>query len=208
VKHRRAREAICRTGAHLAARGLSPGTSGNLSVRIAGGYIVTPTNASLATLEPDALSLLDEHGEHIDGAKPTKERALHIAVYRERSQCNGIVHLHSTYAVAYSCLCDRDPSDAMPPITPYAIMRLGRVALIEYVRPGDARLAELVAQSAREHHAILLANHGPVFAGTTLEAATAAAEELEETAKLYFILHDHPTNLLNKANVDELRLTN
>ena len=199
------REEICRTGARLAARGLSPGTSGNISVRTESGWIVTPTNASLAALDPQRLSRLDEEGRHVDGDPPTKERFLHRAVYEARTDCRAIVHLHSTHAVAYSCLQGLDARSAFPPLTPYTVMRLGDVALVAYARPGDERLGELVGDAARDHHVMLLANHGPVLAGRSLEAASTAAEELEESAKLYFLLHGHAIRLLTDAQVEELR---
>lgn len=183
---------------------MSPGTSGNLSARVDGGWIVTPTNASLAKLDPARLSLLDETGAHVEGDKPTKEMVLHLAVYRHRPESRGVVHLHSTHAVGYSCLQGIDPLNAFPPITPYAVMRLGRVAVVPYQRPGDAHLAALVGETASRHHAILMANHGPVVAGVSLETAATAMEELEEIAKLYFLLHGHDRRLLTAAQVSEL----
>jgi ribulose-5-phosphate 4-epimerase/fuculose-1-phosphate aldolase len=205
VNFRSERLALCRAAARLAARGLSPGTSGNVSVRVPGGWIVTPTNAPLDALEPESLSFMSASGEHRGGAPPTKERLLHAAVYEARADCGAIVHLHSTYAVAYACLRGLDPRDALAPITPYGVMRLGRVALVPYARPGDPRLGELARAAAREHHALLLANHGPVVAGATLDAAAAAIEELEESAKLYFVLRGSDAQLLNQAQVDEIR---
>lgn len=208
MNERDARTALCRLGAHLAARGLSPGTSGNLSLKLDDErLLMTPTNSSLGELDSGALSLLDAQGTQLAGAPATKEHFLHAAVYRARPQATAIVHLHSTYAVAYACLRGLDPSDAMPPITPYSVMRLGRVALVPYVRPGDPRLGDAVAAVAQTHHAILLANHGPVLAGPTLESAAAQAEELEETAKLLLLLRDGEVNLLRDADVEELRRT-
>jgi ribulose-5-phosphate 4-epimerase/fuculose-1-phosphate aldolase len=200
-----ARRAICRAGAHLAARGLSPGTSGNISVRLDdGGWLVTPTNSALGALEAASLSLI-AGGAHATGATPTKERFLHAAIYDASREYRAVVHLHSTYAVAYSCLPGLNADDALFPITPYTVMRLGRVALLPYVRPGDPRLGELARETARRHHAILLANHGPVVAGESLDAATAAIEELEESAKLYFLLRGQDARILNPAQVEELR---
>ena len=200
-----ARDAICRLGAELSARGLSPGTSGNISVAVDDGFLVTPTNASLGALAPARLASLDASGAHRSGDAPTKERFLHLAVYRARPRCGAVIHLHSTHAVGYSCLDGLDPDDALRPITPYTVMRLGRVALVPYVRPGDERLGALVGEAASEHHAILLANHGPVVAGESLSAAAAAIEELEESAKLHFLLDGHPVRYLTGAQVDELR---
>jgi ribulose-5-phosphate 4-epimerase/fuculose-1-phosphate aldolase len=200
-----ARRAICRTGAHLAARGLSPGTSGNISVRLDdGGWLVTPTNSALGSLDADSLSLI-AGGAHTSGLAPTKERYLHAALYDARREYQAVIHLHSTYAVAYSCLQGLNPEDALYPITPYTVMRLGRVSLLPYVRPGDMLLGELARESARTHHAMLLANHGPVVAAESLESATAAIEELEESAKLYFLLQGREAKILNPAQVDELR---
>lgn len=186
---------------------MSPGTSGNLSARVDGGWIATPTNASLAALDPARLSFLDERGAHVDGDKPTKEIVLHLAVYRARPAAGAVVHLHSPHAVGYSCLQGIDKVDAFPPITPYAVMRLGRVAVVPYRRPGDAHLAAVVGEAAARHHAILMANHGPVVAGVSLEAAATAMEELEEIAKLYFLLHGHDRRLLTAAQVKELEET-
>ena len=205
MTHSSEREALCKAGAHLSARGLSPGTSGNISVRVGDGWIVSPTNASMGALAPESLAFIDANGAHAGGAEPTKEKFLHAAVYAARTDFGAIVHLHSTHAVAYACLRDLDADDAFPPITPYTVMRLGRVALVPYVRPGDPRLGELVGEAAHRHHAILLANHGPVVAATSLEAAVAAIEELEESAKLYFLLHGHKTQFLSDEHVGELR---
>ena len=205
MTHNAERDALCRAGAHLSARGLSPGTSGNISVRAGDGWIVSPTNAALGTLEPETLAFIDAKGAHAGGAAPTKEKFLHAAVYAARSDVGAIVHLHSTHAVAYACLRDLDADDAFPPITPYTVMRLSQVALVPYVRPGDSRLGELVGKAAHRHHAILLANHGPVVAASSLDAAVAAIEELEESAKLFFLLHGHKTQFLTEEQVDELR---
>ncbi len=199
------RAALCRTGARLAARGLAPGTSGNLSLRVAGGFLMTPTNASLGELDPRRLALLDERGEPLAGDAPTKERFLHVAVYAQRPQASAVVHLHSPYAVALACLQHADERDVLPPLTPYAVMRVGRLPLVPYFRPGDAALAAAVGACAREHHAVLLANHGPVIAGSSLEAAAAVAEELEETARLSFILTGHAVRSLDATQIAELR---
>lgn len=204
--HRTARNALCRLGAHLAERGLAPGTSGNISVRVGdGAWLVTPTNAFLGSLDPESLALIGAGGTHVSGATPTKERFLHAAVYAARPEYGAIVHLHSTHAVAYSCLRDLRDDDALPPITPYSVMRLGRVAVVPYARPGDPYLGELAGEAAREHHAFLLANHGPVVAAPTLDAAAAAIEELEESCKLFFLLRGHDARYLNAQQVEEIR---
>jgi ribulose-5-phosphate 4-epimerase/fuculose-1-phosphate aldolase len=199
------RAELVAAGRALAARGLSPGTSGNLSVRAGDGWLATPTNAALGALDPARLSRLDAGGRHVDGDPPTKEVPLHLAVYEQRPEAQAIVHLHSTHAVAVACLDGVDPDDVLPPLTPYYVMRVGRLPLVPYGRPGDAALAEAVRARARESHALLLANHGPLVAGATLAAAAAAAEEIEETAKLVLLLEGRPVRRLTAEQVAELR---
>lgn len=199
------REAIVAHGRSLFRRGLSPGTSGNLSARVEGGFLMTPTNASLGTLDPARLSVLDGDGRHVAGDPPTKEVCLHLAVYAERPEAQAIVHLHSTHAVAVACLDGVDPDDVLPPLTPYYVMRVGRLPLVPYGRPGDESLAGEVRARARESHAVLLANHGPIVAGESLAAAAAAAEEIEETAKLVLLLGGRKARLLTPEQLAELR---
>jgi len=201
-----ARTALAAHGRSLFSRGYSCGTSGNLSVRLAdGGYLMTPTNASLGGLDPASLSRLDADGKHVDGLPPTKEAWLHLAMYRARPRDAAVVHLHSTYATALSCRTDRPADDALPALTPYVVMRVGRVALVPYSRPGDHAVAAIVEQLGATHRAILLANHGPVVVGSGLDAAVAAAEELEETARLFFILQGHAHRSLTDSQIEELR---
>ena len=199
------RDAIVAHGGSLFARGLSPGTSGNISARSGDGWLMTPTNSSLGLLDPDRLSRLDGDGRHVDGDPPTKESWLHLAMYDERPDAEAIVHLHSTYAVAAACLADADPEDVLPPLTPYYVMRVGRLPLVPYARPGDRSLADAVRERARESHALLLANHGPMVAGPSLDAAASAIEELEETAKLVLLLRGLPTRGLSPEQAAELR---
>jgi ribulose-5-phosphate 4-epimerase/fuculose-1-phosphate aldolase len=199
------REAIVAHGSSLFARGLSPGTSGNISARSDDGWLMTPTNSSLGLLDPERLSCLDAEGRHVDGDAPTKESWLHLAMYEERPDAQAIVHLHSTYAVAAACLADADPEDVLPPLTPYYVMRVGRLPLVPYARPGDPSLADAVRAGARKSHALLLANHGPMVAGSSLDAAASAIEELEETAKLVLLLRGLPTRGLSPEQVAELR---
>jgi ribulose-5-phosphate 4-epimerase/fuculose-1-phosphate aldolase len=205
VTNRELRDAIVAHGSSLFARGLSPGTSGNISVRTDGGWLMTPTNSSLGLLDPERLSRLDGEGRHVDGDAPTKESWLHLAMYDERPDAQAIVHLHSTYAVAAACLADADPEDVLPPLTPYYVMRVGRLPLVPYARPGDRSLADAVRERARESHALLLANHGPMVAGPSLQSAASAIEELEETAKLVLLLRGLPTRSLSPEQVAELR---
>ena len=164
---------------------------------------MTPTNSCLGRLDPARLSRLDANGKLLAGDKPSKETFLHIAMYRERS-AGAVVHLHSVHAVAISCLADIDPDNVFPPITAYAIMQVGRLALAPYYPPGDESLAEAVRQLAGKHHSILLANHGPVVAGATLDAAVNAIEELEQTAKLALLLRGQSLRLLTPDQVAEL----
>lgn len=202
-----ARDAICRVGRSLAAKGLAPGTSGNISVRLADGWLLTPTNAALGDLDPGRLTRLDGEGRVVSGDPPTKESFLHRAVYDVRPGDGAVVHLHSTHAVAVSCLDPEhhhSPDSALPPITAYFVMRVGTLPLVPYFRPGDLRLAEAVRERARGHQAVLLANHGPVVAGTSLSAAVAAIEELEETAKLHLLLRGMRVRHLTDAQIRDI----
>jgi ribulose-5-phosphate 4-epimerase/fuculose-1-phosphate aldolase len=203
----RLRDAMCRWGRSLFERGLTPGASGNLSARLADGFLVTPTNACLGFLEPSRLSKLGPDGEALSGDPPTKEVTLHTAFYAARPNAGGVVHLHSTWATALSCLADLDPADALPALTPYVVMRVGRVPVIPYLRPGSTAMREPVLSAAREHAAILLANHGPVVAAPTFEAAIFAAEEIEAAAKLFFITRGFAANRLSDSQIAELEAT-
>lgn len=179
------REAICRFAASLHARGLTPGASGNISARTEdGGLLVTPTGASLGGLDPARLSRLDAAGRLLSGDAPTKEIPLHSAFYATRAKTGAVVHLHSTHSVALSMLPDTDADCVLPPLTAYSVMRVGKVKLLPYFRPGDPAMGDAVRGLAGRRSAVLLANHGPVVAGADLEAAVFAMEELEETAKL------------------------
>jgi len=201
----RARERLCELGRSLHQRGLSFGSAGNLSVRLSDGWLATPTNVSLGELDPARLARLDDQGQWLSGDKPTKETFLHLAMYQERPSAGAVVHLHSTYSVAAACRADVDPADVLPPITAYYVMRVGKLPLVPYFRPGDPALGEAIRAYADKHHAVLLANHGPVVAGTTLEAAVYAMEELEETAKLFLLLQHQPVRLLTPEQVNDIR---
>jgi 3-dehydro-4-phosphotetronate decarboxylase len=204
----RIREAICRFGRSLFERGLTPGSSGNVSVRLDdGGWLVTPTNASLGFLDPDRLSRLDAEGQLLSGDAPTKEVPLHTALYQTRRAARAVVHLHSTHAVAVSMLPEIDPRAALPPLTPYYLMRCGQTALVPYYRPGDPAVTEAIKGLAGQYASVLLANHGPVVAGDTLEAAVFAMEELEETAKLYLLLRGLNPRFLSPQQIDDLSKT-
>jgi 3-dehydro-4-phosphotetronate decarboxylase len=199
------REAIVRCGRSMFERGLTFGSSGNISARLDDGWLMTPTNVALDRLDPARLARLDAEGKLLSGDAPTKESFLHIAMYRERAAAKAVVHLHSTYSVAVSCLADVDAADVLPPVTAYYVMRVGALPLIPYHPPGDPALAEAVRRLAGKHHAVLLANHGPVVAGDSLEAAVNAIEELEETAKLFLLLRHERTRFLTPEQVAEVR---
>ena len=198
------REQIVRFARSLFERGLTFGSSGNISARTEDGWLLTPTNSCMGHLDPGQLSKLDEDGRHISGLAPSKELFLHKAYYDQRDCAGAIVHLHSTHSVAVSCLPGLDPENVLPPITPYYVMKIGKLPLVPYYRPGDGALAKVVSGLAGQHSAVLLANHGPVVAGKSLEAAVYATEELEETAKLYLLLHAHQPRCLSPEQVEEL----
>jgi 3-dehydro-4-phosphotetronate decarboxylase len=202
------REEICRRGRSLFERGLTPGSSGNISARLDdGGWLVTPTNASLGSLDPARMSRLDAHGRLLSGDAPTKEVPLHTALYETRGPARAVVHLHSTHSVALSMLPEIDPRAALPPMTAYYLMKCGATALVPYFRPGDPAVADAIKGLAGKYSSVLLANHGPVVSGDTLEAAVFAIEELEETAKLYLLLRGLNPRYLTPAQVKDLAKT-
>ena len=200
-----ARDLIVEMARSMFERRLTFGSSGNISVKIDGGWLMTPTGSSLGRLEPMRLSKLDDKGAVVSGDAPTKESFLHLAMYRERANAGAVVHLHSTHSVAVSCLDGINHDDVLPPITAYYVMRVGKLPLIPYFAPGDVALGEAVGQLAAKHAAVLLANHGPVVSGSSLSAAVDAIEELEETARLYLLLHGKPTHYLSAAQVADLK---
>jgi ribulose-5-phosphate 4-epimerase/fuculose-1-phosphate aldolase len=201
------RERIAEIGQSLYRRGLSPGSSGNISVRLEDGWLLTPTNSCLGELDPAGLSKLDWNGNLISGDKPSKEYFLHLAMYQKRRQSGAIVHLHSSHAAAISCLDGLDPDSCIPPITPYFVMRVGKLPLIPYFRPGDKALATEIAKHADKHAAVLLANHGPVVSGNDLDSAMYAIEELEETSKLMLLLRGQKIRTLDDSQIQVLRET-
>jgi 3-dehydro-4-phosphotetronate decarboxylase len=200
-----ARENICRHGRSLFERGLTPGSSGNLSVRLPTGTLLAPpTNISLGSLEPGRLSQLSADGRLLSGDPPTKEIPLHAALYETRSSARAIAHLHSTYCVAVSMLPEINAQSVLPPLTAYYVMRVGEAVLVPYYRPGDPAIGDAIRGLRGRYAALLLANHGPVVAGETLDAAVNAVEEFEETAKLYLLLRGSQPRLLSAAQVDDL----
>ncbi|WP_282027308.1 3-oxo-tetronate 4-phosphate decarboxylase [Ruegeria faecimaris] len=193
--------------ASLFNRGFSVGTAGNVSARLPDGILMTPTNSTLGAIDPDRISKIDLDGNHVAGDRPTKEVFLHQAFYETRPQAGAVVHLHSTWATALSCLQDTNPNDCIPPLTPYVVMRVGTVKLVPYVKPGDPKSGELIRDLKGAYSAVLLANHGPVVSGKDLFSAVCAAEELEETAKLLVALRGQKTRLLSEADVADLKAT-
>ena len=202
------RDQLVDLAASLFARGFSVGSAGNISAKLQDGYLMTPTNSSLGRLDPARLSKLDSNFAHISGDKPSKEVFMHRAFYQARPDAGAVVHLHSTMATAVACLPDADPTNPIPPLTPYFVMRVGRtMPLVPYYRPGDPAMEPAIHQAAKNARAILLANHGPVVSAATLRDAVYAAEELEEAAKLFLLLRGHPMRLLTPPQVEDLLTT-
>ena len=190
-------------------RGFSVGSAGNISARVEGGYLITPTNSCLGRLDPARIARLDEGFGHLAGDKPSKEVFMHRAMYQARPATGAVVHLHSTMATAVACLADVDAASAIPPLTPYFVMRVGRaLPVVPYYRPGDAAMEPAIHAAAKAGaRALLLANHGPLVAAASLVDAVYAAEELEEAAKLYLLLRAQPTRQLTEPQVADLLST-
>ena len=199
------REEICRIAKSIFDRSLTHGSTGNISARLDDGWLLTPTGSNLGALDPARLSKLDWNGRLFSGDAPSKENFLHLAMYEERARAGAVIHLHSTHSVAVSMLADVDPADVLPPLTAYYAMRVGTLPLVPYAAPGDPQLAGAVRRFASKHHAVLLANHGPVVAGSSLSAAADAIEELEQTAKLFLLLHGRRIRPLTGEQVAQLR---
>jgi ribulose-5-phosphate 4-epimerase/fuculose-1-phosphate aldolase len=204
VSDARDRDRLVALGRSLFERNLTHGSTGNLSLRTGDGFLMTPTGCSLESLDPARLSQLDAAGMPIGGDPPTKEAALHLAMYRERPRDRGVVHLHCVHAVAVSVLNDTDPASALPPLTAYFAMRIGTLPMLPYFPPGDAALASAVGRAAARHHALLLANHGPVVSGATLASAADAIEELEATARLWLLVRHEKVRTLDADQVRDL----
>lgn len=201
----RIREEVVRLSKSLFDRGFSVGSAGNVSAAVEDGILMTPTNSCLGFLDPARLAKLDRNGQHVSGDKPSKEVFLHRAFYETRPQTGAVVHLHSTFATALSCMADVNPDDCIPSLTPYVVMRVGEVKLLPYVKPGDERMGSMIRDLGGRYAAVLLANHGPVVTGKDISSAVYAAEELEETAKLLVLLRDAPKRMLSPENVAELK---
>ncbi|MBE0627572.1 MAG: aldolase [Burkholderiales bacterium] len=202
MKENLLRDEICELGRSIFARGLTHGSTGNISARCDEGWLLTPTGSNLGRLDPARLSKLDWQGRLVSGDAPSKESFLHLAMYQERERNQAVVHLHATHSVAVSVLEEIDPADVLPPLTAYYVMRIGSLPLVPYYAPGDLQLAAAVRGFAGKHHALLLANHGPVVAGSSLAAAADAMEELEATARLYLLLQGRRVRALTPEQVD------
>ncbi|WP_300035426.1 aldolase [uncultured Roseobacter sp.] len=199
------RETICTLAASLFERGLTGGSTGNISARTDdGGLLVSPTGTSFGRLDPGRLSRFDASGRLIGGDSPTKEMPLHSAFYDTRSSAGAVVHLHSCHSVAWSMMPDADDDNFLPPLTPYAIMKLGKVKLLPFFLPGDPAMGEAVRGLAGKRSAVMLANHGPVVAGKDVEAACNAIEELEDTARLAMMMRGVEARMLTAEQVSAL----
>lgn len=199
------REQMCLLAKSLFDRGLTGGSTGNISARTAdGGLLVSPTGTSFGRLDPGRLSHLDVKGQLLGGDPPTKEMPLHSAFYTTRSTAGAVVHLHSCHAVAWSLMPEVDEDNFLPPLTPYGIMKLGRVKLLPYFRPGDPAMGDAVRGLAGKRSAVMLANHGPVVAGKDVEAACNAIEELEDTARLAMMMRGYAARTLDSTQIADL----
>lgn len=200
------REALSSFGLSLFNRGYTSGSGGNMSVRLEDGTLLaTPTNSSLGRLIPARISHVSMDGVLLGGDKPSKECAFHKAIYEARPQCRAVVHLHSTYATALSCISGIDPEDVLRPFTPYYVMKVAPLPLLPYYKPGSVELVDSIGAMAKRSGTMLLANHGAITTGETLEAAVNAAEELEETAKLFFLLRGEKVRYLTSEEIAALR---
>lgn len=205
------RDEICRVGRSLFERGYVHATAGNISVRLQDGYLITPTDACLGTLDPARLARLDAQGVQTAGDRASKTLTLHRRIYEAAPQARCVIHTHSTHLVALTLQGVWSDDDILPPITPYFVMKVGHVPLIPYHRPGDPRVAELVAQriSAMAERgtpirAVMLDRLGPNVWHDSPAQASAALEELEETARLWLMCQPGPLPL-GEPEIEELR---
>ena len=205
MKESALREQICLLAKSLFDRGLTGGSTGNISARTDdSGLLVSPTGTSFGRLDPARLTRFDVNGAQIDGDAPTKEMPLHAAFYETRQSAGAVVHLHSCHSVALSMMPDADADNFLPPLTPYAIMKLGKVKLLPFYLPGDPAMGEAVRGLAGKRSAVMLANHGPVVAGKDVEAACNAIEELEDTARLALMMRGFDAQSLSQEQVAQI----
>ncbi|AQT80974.1 aldolase [Mycolicibacterium litorale] len=202
-----ARQQVVAAARYIHRRGLTHGRTGNLSIRLGERILITPTGASLGSVQADQLSVIRVDGEHLGGPPASKEAFLHVAMLRARPSATAVVHTHSSYSAAVSCLAGLDPDNALPPLTAYFAMRVGQLPLLAYHAPGDLALGPLAEDAAQRHPALLLRNHGPIVAGQDLDSALDVVEELEETAKLFLLLHGRPVQPLTTEQADALAPT-
>src|SRR5215212_6091093 len=200
-------ENLCEAAESFYGRGYAFGSTGNISVRDGARVWVTPTGKPLKGLSPERLACVSLEGESLNENRPSKEFPFHLAVYNQREDVRAVVHLHTTYSVALSCLDSFDAENPLPPLTPYYFMRVAPLAVLPYFRPGPATLAAAVGEAAARHDCMLLRNHGVVCAGGTLSEAVDRTEELEQTARLYFILRGERTRHLTPEEVEDLKRT-
>jgi ribulose-5-phosphate 4-epimerase/fuculose-1-phosphate aldolase len=199
------REEMCLLAKSLFDRGLTGGSTGNISARTPdGGLLLSPTGTSFGRLDPARLSRFDASGTLIGGDKPTKEMPLHSAFYETRNKTGAVVHLHSCHSVAWSLMPEVDEDNFLPPLTPYAIMKLGKVKLLPFFIPGDPAMGDAVRGLAGKRSAVMLANHGPVVAGKDVEAACNAIEELEDTARLAILMRGYDAKMLSPEMVQQI----
>lgn len=203
MKSSDAAKELVKFGRYLNQQGLAPGGSGNVSLKIDDGFLATPTGSRLAFLEAESLARLNAEGQHVSGDKPSKEIEVHLAYYRAHPECQAVVHLHAPQSMTLSCLGGLDPEAPLPPLTPYFVMRVGRLGLLPYFAPGAAELAAAVEASAR-FDALLLRNHGLLIGGKNLDDAVANAEELEETARIFLALPENRREPLTPEQIDQL----
>jgi 3-dehydro-4-phosphotetronate decarboxylase len=200
-------ENLCETADSFYQRGSAFGSTGNISVRAGERVWITPTGKSLKGLSPEQLACVNLKGESLNENRPSKEFPFHLAIYTRRADVRAVVHLHTLYSVALSCLDSFDTEDPLPPLTPYYFMRVAPLAVLPYFRPGSSGLADAVGEAAPRHNCLLLRNHGVVCAGATLSEAVDRAEELEQTARLHFLLRGERVRLLTPEQVEELTRT-
>jgi ribulose-5-phosphate 4-epimerase/fuculose-1-phosphate aldolase len=205
--HDDALENLCEAAESFYGRGYAFGSTGNISVRVGARVWITPTGKSLKGLRPERLACVGLGGESLNENRPSKEFPFHLSVYERREDVRAVVHLHTTYSVALSCLDSFDPENPLPPLTPYYFMRVAPLAVLPYFRPGSEGLADAVGDAAARHNCMLLRNHGVVCAGATLSEAVDRTEELEQTARLYFILRGQHVRHLTPEEVEDLKRT-
>lgn len=197
-------EELCEVADSFHRRGYAFGSTGNISVRVGRQVWITPTGRSLKGLTPDKLACVDLQGAVQNAARPSKEFPFHLAVYRQRTDAGAVVHLHATYSVALSCLDSLDREAPLAPLTPYYFMRVAPLAVVPYFRPGSIELAAAIESAAPAHNCMLLRNHGTVCAGSTLSEAVDRTEELEQTARLHFILRGERARHLTPEEIEQL----